>query len=374
MSVPAVEFRNVSMHFGSKVAVHNVDLAIDEGSFVVVLGPSGGGKTTLLNILGGFLEPTEGSVFIDGAEVTHMPPARRPTTTVFQDYALFPHMSIAGNVGFGLKMRNVPKAERDERIRRALDMVGLSHTAARKTHQLSGGQRQRIALARALVVEPKVLLLDEPLGALDLKLRRQMQEELKAIQKRVGTTFVHVTHDQEEAMAIGDVVVVMNDGFIEDIGAPERVYLRPASLFTATFMGDSNLLEGRIGPGGEVATDLGALPVETKGRPGEPVTLILRPEQLALAPKSDAALSLGRARIVECLFQGTQERVRARAETGGGQELMLRLDAGTEVTAGDTVEVYAEPADVVVLRAPASRMRTTRRRLPHSRVSTGLSS
>ncbi|MBE9552237.1 MAG: ABC transporter ATP-binding protein, partial [Proteobacteria bacterium] len=232
------------MHFGDKVAVEGIDLEIEEGAIVVLLGPSGGGKTTLLNILGGFLTPTQGRVFIAGADVTEMPAARRPTTTVFQDYALFPHMTIAGNVGFGLKMRGIAGAERAERVARALDMVGLAHTAERRAHELSGGQRQRVALARALVVEPSVLLLDEPLGALDMKLRRQMQEELKAIQRKVGTTFVHVTHDQEEAMAIADRIVVMNNGFIEDMGEPERIYLRPASRFTANFMGENNLIEG----------------------------------------------------------------------------------------------------------------------------------
>ena len=357
MSTPIVEFRDVSMHFGEKVALRDIDLAIQKGSYVVILGPSGGGKTTLLNILGGFLDPTGGAVFIDGEDVTHLPPARRPTTTVFQDYALFPHMSIEGNVAFGLKMRRVPRRERDGRIRRMLDLVGLGDTAARRTHELSGGQRQRIALARALVVEPAVLLLDEPLGALDLKLRRQMQEELKAIQKRVGTTFVHVTHDQEEAMAIGDVIVVMNDGFVEDVGPPERVYLRPRSLFTATFMGDSNLIEGRIaaveGGTARVDTPFGTLRVTAAGVPGGTVTLMLRPEQLALGPAAPGAVSLGEARVVESVFQGTHLRLRAMGAMGGGedgaQELLLRLAPGAAAAAGETITIHADPADIVVL-------------------------
>ena len=356
---PAVEYRNISMHFGETVAVRNIDLAVDEGSFVVMLGPSGSGKTTLLNILGGFLEPTEGQVFIDGAEVTHVPPARRPTTTVFQDYALFPHMSIGGNVGFGLKRRGVPRPERDERVERALDMVGLAHTAQRKTHELSGGQRQRIALARALVVEPKVLLLDEPLGALDLKLRRQMQEELKAIQQRVGTTFVHVTHDQEEAMAIADVIVVMNHGAIEDIGAPERVYLRPRSLFTATFMGDSNLIEGTVASasGGEarIETALGAITLHIDLEPGRAVTLMIRPEKLTIEPSRDGMIagmiSLGRARVTESLFQGTHVRLRALGGPTGDHQFMLRLAPGSAAAVGGEIEIWAEPADVVVLKS-----------------------
>ncbi len=231
MKQPAVEFRGITMRFGDKVALAGIDLEIAEGEFVVLLGPSGSGKTTLLNILGGFLEPDAGHVLISGNDVTRVSPEKRPTTTVFQDYALFPHMSVAANVAFGLRMRKVDKTAQQSRVDAALAMVGLAEFGNRRIHELSGGQRQRIALARALVVEPAVLLLDEPLGALDLKLRRQMQEELKQIQKRVGTTFVHVTHDQEEAMAIGDTIVVLNDGVIEDLGAPERIYLKPASRF-----------------------------------------------------------------------------------------------------------------------------------------------
>ena len=204
-----VEVRSVSRRFGAATALDDVSLDIPEGGFTVLLGPSGSGKTTLLNILG---DPgaVGRPVLIAGEDVTHVPPARRPTATVFQDYALFPHMTVGANVGFGLRMRGVGASQREEVARTAFRLVGLEDVYDRKPHQLSGGQRQRVALARALAVEPKVLLLDEPLGALDLKLRRQMQDELKAIQRRVGTTFVHVTHDQEEAMALADLVVVMN--------------------------------------------------------------------------------------------------------------------------------------------------------------------
>ena len=226
-----------------------MSLTIAAGSYTVLLGPSGSGKTTLLSILGGFLQPEQGRVLIQGEDCTRMAPAKRPTATVFQDYALFPHMSIGGNVGFGLRMQGVAKAEREAKARDMLGLVGLAQAFDKKPHQLSGGQRQRVALARALVVEPAVLLLDEPLGALDLKLRRQMQDELKAIQKRVGTAFVHVTHDQEEAMALADHVVVMNHGRIEDEGSPERVYGRPATRFTATFMGESTVVPGTTANG-----------------------------------------------------------------------------------------------------------------------------
>ena len=201
-----VSVENVSQTFGPAKALDSVSLAIQPGSYTVLLGPSGSGKTTLLSILGGFLQPTTGRVLINGADCTLMAPAKRPTATVFQDYALFPHMSVGSNVAFGLRMQGVSKAERTAKAQEMLRLVGLEHAFEKKPHQLSGGQRQRVALARALVVEPAVLLLDEPLGALDLKLRRQMQDELKAIQKRVGTAFVHVTHDQEEAMALADHV------------------------------------------------------------------------------------------------------------------------------------------------------------------------
>jgi spermidine/putrescine transport system ATP-binding protein len=338
------------MHFGDKAAVEGIDLEIGEGAFVVLLGPSGGGKTTLLNILGGFLEPTEGRVFIAGADVTDIPPARRPTTTVFQDYALFPHMTIAGNVGFGLRMRGVAGAERAERVARALDMVGLAHTAGRRAHELSGGQRQRVALARALVVEPSVLLLDEPLGALDMKLRRQMQEELKAIQRKVGTTFVHVTHDQEEAMAIADTIVVMNNGFIEDMGEPERVYLRPASRFTANFMGENNLVDGTVtaSSGGRVTveTAIGVFTVEGEAA-GEAVALSARPEHLYLEG-GEGRVSVGRATILDGGFFGTHHQCTARLD-GLDPPVKVRLPQKLIPEADADLDLFVDPADLVLL-------------------------
>ncbi|MGI9302443.1 MAG: ABC transporter ATP-binding protein, partial [Gammaproteobacteria bacterium] len=204
-----VELRGIHKEFGETVAVHNVDMAIKRGEFVVLLGPSGSGKTTILSVIGGFVTPTAGTVTIDGVDVTLTPPAKRPTVTVFQDYALFPHMSVGSNVGFGLAMRGVAKSDKTKKVGEALRLVGLEGYGQRGVHELSGGQRQRVALARAVAVEPSVLLLDEPLGALDLNLRRQMQEELVGLQKQLGTTFVHVTHDQDEAMSIADTIVVI---------------------------------------------------------------------------------------------------------------------------------------------------------------------
>ncbi|MEQ8664121.1 MAG: ABC transporter ATP-binding protein [Rhodospirillales bacterium] len=350
MTKPAVEFRDIEMRFGDKVALSGVDLTVNRGDFVVLLGPSGGGKTTLLNILGGFLEPTRGEVLIDGKPVTGIPPAKRPTTTVFQDYALFPHMSVAGNVAFGLKMQHVPRAEQDRRVGTALAMVGLDHLGQRRIHELSGGQRQRIALARALAVEPSVLLLDEPLGALDMKLRRQMQNELKAIQKRVGTTFVHVTHDQEEAMAIADLIVVMNDGFIEDKGKPERIYLRPASRFTADFMGESNFIDGKVagvsGSSVRVETPLGAFDIEGEAAPGAAVTLSLRPEHLRTDGGGDR--SLGRASVLESGFFGTHHQCTAKL-AAFEVPFKARLPQRETVTPGTEVEFSVDLSDIVLL-------------------------
>ena len=351
MTVPAVEFRAISMRFGDNTAVQDVSLTIEEGAFVVLLGPSGGGKTTLLNILGGFLEPTSGQVLLGGRDITHTPPAKRPTTTVFQDYALFPHMTIAGNVGFGLKMRGVPRAQLSRLVEAALDLVGLGHTASGRIHELSGGQRQRIALARALVVEPSVLLLDEPLGALDLKLRRQMQEELKSIQKRIGTTFVHVTHDQEEAMAIADVIVVMNRGSIEDIGPPERIYLRPASRFTASFMGDNNLIDGRVSAatGGCVTleTPLGAFTVAGEAEPGAAVALSIRPEHLYTVADGPR-LPVGSAKVVEAGFFGTHHQCSTRLD-GLDHPLKIRLPQKRVPRPGEELALYVDPSDLVLL-------------------------
>ncbi len=357
MSRPAVEILEVSKRFEQTLALDDITLTAEEGSFVVLLGPSGSGKTTLLNILGGFLEPSQGRVLIEGEDVTRVPPARRPTTTVFQDYALFPHMTIAGNVGFGLAMRGVSGGARRARVGAALEMVGLGHTAARRVHQLSGGQRQRVALARALVVEPAVLLLDEPLGALDLKLRRQMQEELKAIQKRVGTTFVHVTHDQDEAMAIADRVVVMNEGRIEDSGPPERVYLRPRTRFTADFMGDSNFLEGRVVEAAEgrvaVETPLGRFLVAGEAEAGRAVTLSLRPEHVRAGAEpsqagGDALVALGRARVLETGFFGTHHQCTAALDAAE-RPFKVRLPQKEGPGAGAEIALWADPADLVLL-------------------------
>jgi ABC-type Fe3+/spermidine/putrescine transport system ATPase subunit len=238
----AVELRNVTKRFDDVTAVDSVDLEVRNGEFLALLGPSGCGKTTTLRLVAGFEAPDEGTVLIDGADVSRVPPYRRQVNTVFQSYALFPHLSVLDNVGYGLKQRGLSRAQRERKAREALELVQLSETAGRKPKQLSGGQQQRIALARALVMEPKVLLLDEPLGALDLKVRKELQIELKRIQSHVGITFIHVTHDQEEALALSDRVAVMNAGRIEQLGTPQDIYDSPATSFVADFIGETNFI------------------------------------------------------------------------------------------------------------------------------------
>ena len=349
MTKSAVEFIDIEMHFADTVAVSGINLSIKRGSFVVLLGPSGSGKTTLLNLIGGFIEPTRGQVLIDGKNVNGIPPAKRPTTTVFQDYALFPHMSVAGNVAFGLRVRHVPNNEQKKRVNNALELVGLANLGDRRIHEISGGQRQRVALARALVVEPTVLLLDEPLGALDMKLRRQMQEELKAIQKRVGTTFVHVTHDQEEAMAIADTIVIMNNGFIEDQGEPKRIYLKPVSRFTAGFMGESNFLDGSVVYSSAgltvVETQIGRFEVEGTAETGAPVTLSIRPEHLKISGKGQV---LGSCKVTETGFFGTHYQFKAIID-GTKTSLQVRLGQKQMLKLGSEINLRVEPEDLVLI-------------------------
>lgn len=246
MTIPAIRFDNVSRHFGEVKAVDNANLEIRDGEFFSMLGPSGSGKTTSLRMIAGFDRPTSGSIFLYGQDVSDLPPYERDVNTVFQDYALFPHMTIEDNIAYGLMIKGIPKKERYRQVDEMLDLVRLPGFGHRKPSQLSGGQRQRVALARALINHPKVLLLDEPLGALDLKLRQQMQVELKAIQQRVGITFIFVTHDQEEALTMSDRIAVFSEGKIEQVGTPSDVYERPASPFVAGFVGTSNLISGKV--------------------------------------------------------------------------------------------------------------------------------
>lgn len=324
----SVSIQSVSQRFGAAIALDSVSLEIAAGEFIVLLGPSGCGKTTLLTILGGFAEPSGGRVLIGGRDMAGVGPKDRPTTTVFQDYALFPHMTLAENVGFGLRMRGVGKAARRAKASEMLTLVGLEGRDDRRPHELSGGQRQRVALARALAVEPDVLLLDEPLGALDLKLRRAMQDELKAIQRRVGTTFVHVTHDQEEAMAIADRIVVMNGGRIEDVGPARDIYMQPKTLFSAGFMGEINKipLRGTHSP-------LGDLALQTQGDK----VLCIRPEALG----TQGALDLGPARVLDAAFFGTYVRAHVAPLAAPDLVLTLHLPQGAAPEVGSVMGLAA---------------------------------
>ncbi|TPK75817.1 ABC transporter ATP-binding protein [Mesorhizobium sp. B2-4-18] len=352
MNAPLVDIRDISHRFGQHPVLKNVSLTIAAGSYTILLGPSGSGKTTLLSILGGFVNPSEGKVLIRGQDCTSVPPAKRPTTTVFQDYALFPHMSVGGNVGFGLRMQGVDGAKRAAKARDALALVGLAAAFDKKPHQLSGGQRQRVALARALVIEPAVLLLDEPLGALDLKLRRQMQDELKAIQKRVGTAFIHVTHDQEEAMALADHCVVMNDGRIEDEGPPERVYARPATRFSATFMGESTILAGTVIETSDrtstVTTPVGPVSLSSALPLGSTAALAIRPEHLVLGAAS-AGTKLGEADVSDVVFQGSFKRVLATSVEEPSLRFIAKLPATSIVHAGDRVAISCDTDQIILL-------------------------
>jgi len=285
MSKPAVELAGVTKRFGDEVvAVDGIDLTVEDGEFFSLLGPSGCGKTTTLRMIAGFEFPTEGSVRIHGSEMGLKPPNQRPVNTVFQSYALFPHMSVAENVAFGLNMKKVERAEVQKRVSRVLDQVQLSKRADARPSQLSGGMQQRVALARALVNEPEVLLLDEPLGALDLKLRQAMQVELKDLQGRVGITFIYVTHDQEEALTMSDRIGVMSEGRLLQVGRSEEIYEHPTSRFVADFIGDINFLDvtmngasaARLANGVEIG-----VPAESNAVEGQ-VTVALRPERLAL--------------------------------------------------------------------------------------------
>ena len=342
-----VSIREVSKSYdGVTPVLDRVSLDIAAGEFIVLLGPSGCGKTTLLSILGGFIEPTAGQVLINEVDVTSTAPKDRPTTTMFQDYALFPHMSLLDNVGFGLRMRGQNKASRNKRAGDMLAMVGLEDKAQRRPHELSGGQRQRVALARALAVEPDVLLLDEPLGALDMKLRRQMQDELKAIQRRVGTTFIHVTHDQEEAMAIADRIVVMNAGRIEDVGPPQQIYLRPRTLFSAGFMGEINRIPAQK-QSDHVSTPLGVLALKAEEGPH---MVCIRPEAIATTGRA-GDINLGQAKLISSAFFGTHHRCHFEPLAAPGLQLIAHLPQNTEPEIGSVMTLFASAAVVLAVDA-----------------------
>ena len=299
-----MRLNHVSRHFGEVRALDDVSLEVRDGEFFSLLGPSGSGKTTCLRLVAGFDEPTSGTLELQGRNVVGVPPYDRDVNTVFQDYALFPHMTVAENVAYGLRVKRVPRAEQDARLREALELVRLPGLGGRRPGELSGGQRQRVALARALVNRPRVLLLDEPLGALDLKLRQEMQTELRALQRQVGITFLYVTHDQEEALSMSDRLAVFRDGRIEQVGTPAEVYEGPASIFVAGFVGASNRLWGDL----------------ARAASGSSASFLVRPEKIRLVPKGEAA-EPGECSLLgtidEATYLGPFTRYRVRTDVPG---------------------------------------------------------
>jgi putative spermidine/putrescine transport system ATP-binding protein len=336
----AIELRNVGKSFGSVDAVSNVSLAIEDGEFFSMLGPSGSGKTTCLRLIAGFDTPTRGQILLSGKDASNLPPYERDVNTVFQDYALFPHLSVLENIGYGLRMKGVAAAQRDQRARAALEQVALGGMAERRPSQLSGGQRQRVALARALVNEPRVLLLDEPLGALDLKLREQMQIELKTLQRKLGITFVYVTHDQGEALSMSDRVAVFNRGRLEQVDAPRALYDAPRTVFVAGFVGTANILSAEV-----------ARRWTSRDRP-----VAIRPEHVRIGPApSDHPHADGT--VVDVQFQGPVSRLAVATGVGTlsisvGNDAVGRGPAGVGfggIGLGTALSLYWAPQAMVEL-------------------------
>lgn len=349
---PEVELVDVSKRFGETAAVSNVSLRIDSAEFLTLLGPSGCGKTTVLRLIAGFEKPDDGRVRLGGRDVTEEPPYRRPVTTVFQHYALFPHLDVFGNVAFGLERRRVARVEIRRRVAEALEMVRLSGLDHRRPSELSGGQQQRVALARAVVLRPRVLLLDEPLAALDLKLRKEMQVELKSLQRKLGISFVYVTHDQEEALTMSDRVAVMNAGRIEQTGAAREIYDRPSTEFVAGFIGSSNMIRGTL-----VAVGADTSVVEIAGarveaacacvESGDAIRVMVRPEKVMFVPADTVGALGGRVEAGLYLGESTQWSVKL---ADGQQVIVHEQNRGSDSSdrVGQPVAIRWDPASAVL--------------------------
>ena len=351
----AVELRGVTKRFGDVVAVDSLDLTVDENRFFALLGPSGCGKTTTLRMIGGFDEPTEGTIRLHGEDVTGRKPYARPVNTVFQSYALFPHLSIFENVAFGLRRQKVGDADVKRRVGETLELVQLTGMERRRPGQLSGGQQQRIALARALINHPKVLLLDEPLGALDLKLRKEMQIELKRIQNEVGITFIHVTHDQEEAMTMADSIAVMNAGHIERLGTPHEIYEDPQSSFVASFLGSSNLVEAAVVDlaRGELAIGTRRVHVIPERVPAgaSQVKIGVRPEKLGVhSPGETTAVNTLMGTIADVSFIGVSTQYLVDTELGTSMAAVQQNTGGRRFSPGEQITLAWAPEHTFVVR------------------------
>jgi spermidine/putrescine transport system ATP-binding protein len=350
---PIVELRNVVKRFGDRLAVDHVSLAIPPGQFYSLLGPSGCGKTSTLRLIAGFEQPDEGDVFIHGARVNHLPPYRRKVSTVFQSYALFPHLTVGGNVAFGLRQEGVAEGDIRRRVGEALEMVRLPGYADRPIQQLSGGEKQRVALARSIVLKPDVLLLDEPLAALDRKLRVDVRIELKRLQRAVGITFLFITHDQEEALVLSDAIAVMNRGRLEQVGTPQEIYRTPRTRFVAGFIGSSNFVSGRVTGGAghgliEITTEGGRHLVAPapagQAAPGAEAGILLRPEAVQLAngapPEGVQQLS---GRVLHTVFLGSHHEVAVEVEPG--LRVTAHAASGAVPEAGSSVQLWWRTAD-----------------------------
>jgi spermidine/putrescine transport system ATP-binding protein len=358
----SVELREIRKHFGEFVAVDGVSFTVEQGEFVTLLGPSGCGKTTTLRMIGGFELPTAGALLINGEEMGNRPPYRRPVNTVFQNYALFPHLTVGENIGYGLEMSRVRKDDRVRRVNEVLALVRLPHIEKRKPAELSGGQQQRVALARALVNRPQVLLLDEPLGALDLKLRKAMQLELKRLNREVGATFIYVTHDQEEALTMSDRIAVMNEGKILQVGSPAEIYERPRDRFVADFIGQTNFIEGTVvslhdGFGAVEIVGSGVLRGQVvDGTPEGQVALAVRPEKIALdsdfpeshVPPGWNALS---GQVVDLIYLGTHTQHIVRLPNGAEIAVHRQNRSATPAgqSTGDDVTIVFDPEAATIL-------------------------
>ena len=339
-----IEVKNVSKYFGEKVALDNVNLFVKKGEFVTILGPSGCGKTTLLRLIAGFQTASEGEIRIAGKEITQTPPHKRPVNTVFQKYALFPHLNVFDNIAFGLKLKKLPKLTIEKKVKGALKMVGMTDYEYRDVDSLSGGQQQRVAIARAIVNEPEVLLLDEPLAALDLKMRKDMQMELKEMHKRLGITFVYVTHDQEEALTLSDTIVVMSEGKIQQIGTPIDIYNEPINAFVADFIGESNILNGTMIKDRLVRFAGTEFECVDEGF-GEnvPVDVVVRPEDWYIFPVSDMAQLTGV--VQSTVFKGVHYEMTVIVN---GYEFLVQDYHHFEV--GETVGLLVKPFDIHIMK------------------------
>ena len=349
MAKELIRLEDCVMAFDGEIVLNSINLSIRDKEFLTLLGPSGCGKTTTLRIIGGFETPTSGSVFFDGVKINDLPPYKRKVNTVFQKYALFPHLNVADNIAFGLRIQKVPESEIKKRVSDALDLVNLSGLENRPIAKLSGGQQQRIAIARAIVNNPQVLLLDEPLGALDLKLRKGMQIELKRIQQQVGITFVYVTHDQEEALTMSDTVVVMNHGNIQQIGSPVDIYNEPVNAFVADFIGESNIIDGIMHQDLDVSFAGRHFVCVDKGfQPNESVDVVIRPEDLKIVNKEDGYIT---GTVKSITFKGVHYEILLDS---GDFTWMIHSTMSAEP--GSEIGLIVDPYDIHIMRKTTERV------------------